>query len=110
MIIAKQNNQGGFGLGGINSTGQIPEFINNYGLIDRETPDDVRTKRSYENPDEELILVFSDEFNTDNRTFYPGDDPYWEAVDLWYWGTVNLEWYDPSQGRCAGYVHGRLLE
>jgi hypothetical protein len=30
-------------------------------------------------------LVFSDEFNTDGRTFYPGDDPYWEAVDLHYW-------------------------
>ena len=30
-------------------------------------------------------LVFSDEFNTDGRSFYPGDDPYWEAVDLHYW-------------------------
>lgn len=33
----------------------------------------------------EWQLVFSDEFNTDNRTFWPGDDPYWEAVDLHYW-------------------------
>lgn len=32
-----------------------------------------------------MQLVFSDEFNTDGRTFYPGDDPYWEAVDLHYW-------------------------
>jgi hypothetical protein len=32
-----------------------------------------------------MHLVFSDEFNTDGRTFYPGDDPYWEAVDLHYW-------------------------
>jgi beta-glucanase (GH16 family) len=40
-------------------------------------------------------LVFSDEFNLDDRTFYPGDDPYWEAVDLHYWATGNLEWYDP---------------
>jgi hypothetical protein len=30
-------------------------------------------------------LVFSDEFNVDGRSFYPGDDPYWEAVDLHYW-------------------------
>lgn len=37
---------------------------------------------------EDLVLVFSDEFNTDGRTFYPGDDPFWEAVDLHYWGTV----------------------
>jgi len=41
-------------------------------------------------------LVFSDEFDVDGRTFYPGDDPYWEAVDLHYWQTGNLEWYDPS--------------
>jgi hypothetical protein len=32
-----------------------------------------------------MKLVFSDEFNTDGRTFYPGDDPYWEAEDLHYW-------------------------
>jgi len=32
-----------------------------------------------------MQLVFSDEFNTDGRSFYPGDDPYWEAVDLHYW-------------------------
>lgn len=24
------------------------------------------------------------------------DDPYWEAVDLHYWQTNNLEWYDPA--------------
>ena len=44
----------------------------------------------------ELKLIFSDEFNNDGRTFYPGDDPYWEAVDLHYWQTGNLEWYDPA--------------
>jgi hypothetical protein len=32
-----------------------------------------------------MQLVFSDEFRVDGRTFYPGDDPYWEAVDLHYW-------------------------
>ena len=30
------------------------------------------------------------------RTFWPGDDPYWEAVNLHYWETNNLEWYHPS--------------
>lgn len=39
-----------------------------------------------------MELVFSDEFNQDGRTFYPGDDPYWEAVDLYYWVTNDLEW------------------
>lgn len=43
-----------------------------------------------------MELVFSDEFNLDGRSFYPGDDPYWEAADLHYWQTNDLEWYDPS--------------
>lgn len=64
-------------------------------LIDIDTPDQVRTRTGYDGHDYEL--VFSDEFNKDGRTFYPGDDPYWEAVDLWYGVTGDIEWYDPSQ-------------
>lgn len=60
-------------------------MIGNWGLIDRDTPQNVYTKASYHNPNNELQLVFSDEFNVDGRTFYPGDDPYWEATDLHYW-------------------------
>lgn len=89
-------NQGGFNLGGINATGQIADMPGNFGLIDRDTPKSALSKKSLETG-ENMILVFSDEFNADGRTFYPGDDPYWEAVDLWYWGTKDLEWYDPSQ-------------
>ena len=40
--------------------------------------------------EQDYVLVFSDEFNVDGRSFYPGDDPFWEAVDLHYWGTVNF--------------------
>lgn len=47
-------------------------------------------------------LVFSDEFNQDGRTFYPGEDPFWEAGDLHYWGTNNLEWYSPRQVTTSG--------
>jgi hypothetical protein len=36
-------------------------------------------------------LVFSDEFNTAGRTFYDGDDPYFQAVDIWYGATQDLE-------------------
>ena len=54
-------------------------------MIDLDTPKDVYTKVSWEDSSKELQLVFSDEFNTDGRSFYPGDDPYWEAVDLHYW-------------------------
>ncbi|KAJ3806183.1 beta-glucan synthesis-associated [Lentinula aff. lateritia] len=87
---------GGFNLGGINGSGQIPTMSGNYGLIDLETPQEQYTYTSFRDNSTELQLVFSDEFNTDGRSFYPGDDPYWEAVDLHYWETNNLEWYDPA--------------
>ena len=83
-----QSRQGGFNLGGINASGQIPDFPGYRGLIDKDTPREAYTKLSYLRG-EEYELVFSDEFNQDGRTFYPGDDPYWEAVDLHYWGTVS---------------------
>ncbi|KAH7916279.1 glycoside hydrolase family 16 protein [Hygrophoropsis aurantiaca] len=89
------SNQGGFNLGGINASGQIPKMPGNWALIDIETPKEAFSKPSWNNgPDMEL--VFSDEFNTPGRTFWPGDDPYWEAVNLHYWQTNNLEWYDPE--------------
>ena len=43
----------------------------NWGLIDKNTPQDVYTKSSYIDGSQ-LELVFSDEFNQDGRTFYPG--------------------------------------
>jgi beta-glucan synthesis-associated protein KRE6 len=33
----------------------------------------------------------------DNCTFDPGDDPYWEDVDLLYGAMSDLGWYDPGQ-------------
>lgn len=84
----KQTTQGGFNLGGINATGQLPVMLGNRGLIDVDTPQDAYTKQSYMSGDM-LELVFSDEFNTEGRSFYPGDDPYWEAPNLHYWGTVR---------------------
>jgi len=42
------------------------------------------------------MLQFSDEFETDGRTFYDGDDAYFQGVDLWYGVTEDLEWYDPD--------------
>ncbi|KAA8893627.1 beta-glucan synthesis-associated [Sphaerosporella brunnea] len=63
-------------------------------LIDSDTPDSAKTRTSADG--KQLKLVFSDEFNQDNRSFYPGEDPYWEAVDIYYAATVDLEWYDPD--------------
>ncbi|KAJ6593908.1 beta-glucan synthesis-associated [Mycena capillaripes] len=82
-------------LGGRNATGQVPSIPGNWGLIDADTPVEAYSKPSWEG-NGEMQLVFSDEFNTDGRSFYPGDDPYWEAVDLHYWATNNMEWYDPE--------------
>lgn len=63
-------------------------------LIDPDTPSSAKTKTA---PDgTKLNLVFSDEFNTEGRSFYSGDDPYFQAVDIWYGVTMDLEWYDPD--------------
>ncbi|KAJ5604559.1 hypothetical protein N7510_009713 [Penicillium lagena] len=64
------------------------------GLIDPDTPEDAMYKR---NADGKMWqLVFSDEFNTPGRTFYDDDDPFFQAVDLWYGVTADKEWYDPD--------------
>jgi beta-glucanase (GH16 family) len=63
-------------------------------LIDPDTPDHAMTKKGEFG--DEFVLVFSDEFNQPNRTFYEGDDPYWSAPDIWYGATQDLEWYDPD--------------
>ncbi|KAI3605273.1 glycoside hydrolase family 16 protein [Moniliophthora roreri] len=85
---------------GVNATGQpmvfeVPVMLANTGLVDIETPEEARTIKAY-HTGVDMELVFSDEFNRDGRSFYPGDDPYWEAVDLHYWQTNNMEWYDPA--------------
>lgn len=71
-------------------------MISSFGLIDKDTPQSAYTHTSIEDGST-MELVFSDEFETPGRTFFPGDDPYWEAADLHYWSTNNLEWYDPRQ-------------
>lgn len=111
VISAYLNNQLGFGsntpgynLGGINSTGRrsslihfLPRkhmlmvFIGQYPdigiprLLDPETPQSAYSKRGYDG--QTWNLVYSDEFNQPGRTFYPGDDPFWEAMDIHYWPT-----------------------
>ncbi|KAJ7788008.1 beta-glucan synthesis-associated protein-domain-containing protein, partial [Mycena olivaceomarginata] len=67
-----------------------------WSLIDLSTPKDASTILSYHDPSEHVTLVFSDEFETDRRSFYPGNDLYWEAAKPHYWQTGDLEWYDPS--------------
>ncbi len=65
------------------------------GLIDPDTPASAMTRQSTFDGSS-LKLVFSDEFQQTNRTFYQGDDPFWTAADIWYGATQDLEWYDPD--------------
>jgi beta-glucan synthesis-associated protein KRE6 len=65
------------------------------GLIDPDTPASAKTRTSTFDGST-LNLVFSDEFNENNRTFYPGDDPFWTGANIWYGATQDMEWYDPD--------------
>jgi beta-glucanase (GH16 family) len=76
-------------------------LLNNirHGLIDPDTPDNVKERWGADG--NKQFLVFSDEFNTPGRTFYDEDDPYWQAMDIWYGVTRDLEWYDPDAATTA---------
>lgn len=92
----------------VNSTGQAPVLLQMPELIDSDTPEEAKTRTGFDG--KSYSLVFSDEFNKDGRTFFPGDDPYWEAVDLWYGATADLEWYDPKNVFTRGGNLVLLLE
>ena len=71
------------------------------GLIDPDTPESAMTRKDING--DTMNLVFSDEFNEKNRSFWPGDDPYWFGGNFWYGATQDLEWYDPdalNTGKC----------
>lgn len=88
------SNFGAVGMGGTNSTGQVPKIPGFRGLIDADTPSNVLSRTGFDG--QAYQLVFSDEFNQDGRSFGVGQDPYWEAVNLHYWQTQDVEWYDPD--------------
>lgn len=56
---------GGYNLGGINSTGQVPHISNFPSVVDSDTPRSVYTRTGFDG--EAYNLVFSDEFNKDGR-------------------------------------------
>ncbi|KAK9365855.1 beta-glucan synthesis-associated [Lipomyces kononenkoae] len=63
-------------------------------LVDPDTPSSAYTRLNKDG--QKMTLVFSDEFNKDGRTFYDQEDQFWQAVDLNYAATNDLEWYDPD--------------
>jgi len=104
---SKNTNTGSYNVGGTNGSGQIPD-LDIFTMVDKETPPSAYTfisqsvDKSLSVTKRKFNLVFSDEFNTDGRTFWPGDDPFWEAVDIWYGATFDLEWYSPEAVNTTG--------
>ncbi|PWN52664.1 beta-glucan synthesis-associated [Violaceomyces palustris] len=90
--IYGSSTKGGYNLGGTNGSGQVPDLPIR-ALIDPDTDEQFR-KINIDGAG--YHLVFSDEFNQEGRTFWPGDDPYWEAVDIYYAATHDFEWYSPE--------------
>lgn len=84
------NKFGAYQIGGTNASGQVGQIPGiRTTLIDPDTPQDAYTRVGQDGVTK-YNLVFSDEFNTPGRSFYPGDDPFWEAVNLHYWRTYSL--------------------
>ncbi|KNZ52052.1 uncharacterized protein VP01_370g1 [Puccinia sorghi] len=78
----------------------LPTIPSSRELVDPDTPREAKSRVGADG--EEYELVFSDEFNVDGRTFWKGDDPFWEAADQHYWPTGDREWYDPDGARTEG--------
>ncbi len=92
--------KGGYNLGGTNGSGQVPD-LPLFSLIDADTPASA-LKRTSAADGKSYHLVFSDEFEQEGRTFWPGDDPFWEAVDLYYGATGDYEYYSPEAVNTTG--------
>lgn len=76
-------------------------------LIDPDTPESAYTRDSKDG--DSWKLVFSDEFNAEGRTFYPGDDQFWTGPNIHYDATKDLEWYDPDAATTKkGYLELRM--
>lgn len=73
-------------------------------MIDPDTPLDKRSTTSSKGV--KMSLVFSDEFEQEGRTFFKDDDPFFEAMDLYYWQTGDYEIYKPEMVNTS---NGRLM-
>nr|POE85373.1 beta-glucan synthesis-associated protein kre6 [Quercus suber] len=77
-------------------------------LIDDDTPKSAMSRKGVHG--DHYKLVFSDEFNAPNRTFYPGDDPYWYGFDGWYGATRDLEYYDPDAANTGRFCTSEMMQ
>jgi beta-glucan synthesis-associated protein KRE6 len=101
FVTEKEGNKGAYGLGGTNGTGQVASLSSVRPLVDPDTPAGSKTWTSPVT-NTKYNLQFSDEFEREGRTFWPGDDQYWEAVNIWYGATQDLEWYSPENVNTTG--------
>ncbi|KAE8214156.1 hypothetical protein CF327_g2402 [Tilletia walkeri] len=105
--VASKKDTGSYNLGGTNGSGQVPD-LDIFQVIDKETPPSaMKWQGSTIDANKRATpynyhLVFSDEFNEEGRTFWKGDDPFWEAVDIWYGATQDYEWYSPEAINTTG--------
>ncbi|KAL9936671.1 hypothetical protein V8E36_004739 [Tilletia maclaganii] len=99
----KVTSQGPTWINVVDADGNVQRYTESplRGLIDKDTPASAMTRMSVDGK-RQMKLVFSDEFNEDGRTFFEGDDPYFTAVDLHYWGTEDYEWYTPLGATTQG--------
>jgi beta-glucanase (GH16 family) len=74
-LSASASTKGGFNLGGTNGTGQVANLSTVRTLIDTDTPSSAMTFTSTVQG-KTYDLQFSDEFEVEGRTFWPGDDQY----------------------------------
>jgi hypothetical protein len=75
FLHSDSSTKGAYGLGGTNGTGQVAKLNAIRPLIDPDTPANAKTFASTASG-KTYHLQFSDEFETEGRTFWPGDDQY----------------------------------
>lgn len=100
-LSTSESMKGGFNIGGTNGTGQVASLKAIRQLVDADTPASAKSWSSAISGNT-YYLQFSDEFNEEGRTFWPGDDQFWTGVDIWYAGTVDYEWYSPEAINTTG--------
>lgn len=80
-LVQHKGTNWGWNMGHVNASGQVPDIPNLPSLIDNDTPDEIKNSVRTGFNGRDYQLVFSDEFNTDGRTFFPGDDPFVSHFD-----------------------------
>jgi beta-glucanase (GH16 family) len=84
--------------------------------IDPDTPEDARKIKSFrvrelsDDEEREFDLVFSDEFNIDDRTMHDGRDPRWTALHQDDLTNNPLHWYSHDAVKTANGVLNITLD